>query len=88
MLELHPDGRSSITTLGHELDGMTLQHVVSGGHWQGSRLVDGGAWALLGTTMAPGFSYDDYERGTADLADEYPAMASAIIELLPDRAAE
>ena len=47
MLELLPDGGTRRTVLGPELDSMTVQHVVEGGSWQGSRLVPGGAWALL-----------------------------------------
>jgi predicted cupin superfamily sugar epimerase len=81
LLELHADGRSGITVLGSDLVSMTAQHVVRGGTWQGSRLAEGGAWALLGTTMAPGFDFDDYEAGSAALADHYPAYAARIREL-------
>jgi predicted cupin superfamily sugar epimerase len=81
LLELHPDGRSGMTVLGADLTSMTVQHVVRGGAWQGSRLASGGAWALLGTTMAPGFDFADYEAGTAPLADRYPVHADRIHEL-------
>ncbi|MGD2068227.1 MAG: cupin domain-containing protein [Gemmatimonadota bacterium] len=87
MLELMADGRSRATILGPALDRMTVQHVVPGGTWQGSRLVPGGAWALLGTTMAPGFSYDDYEAGSAELATLHPGRAELIEVLLPDAGA-
>ena len=83
MLELHPDGRGRITVLGPGLDGMTPQHVVRGGTWQGSRLRTGGAWALLGTTMAPGFSYDDYEEGDSGLLSRYPEFTELTRALLP-----
>jgi len=83
MLELHPSGEGTVTVLGPDLETMTPQHVVPGGTWQGSRLADGGAWALLGTTMAPGFSYEDYEHGTASLLEEFPAFAELIAARLP-----
>jgi len=53
--------------------------------WQGSRLVGGGDWALLGTTMAPGFSYEDYERGTDELVERFPRFAEMIAARLPGR---
>lgn len=65
MLEVHPDGSSEVIVLG-SASGMKLQHVVPGGVWQGSRLKRGGAFALLGTTMSPGFNYEDYVSGKAE----------------------
>jgi len=46
--------------------GMQPQHVVPGGYWQGARLREGGTFALLGTTMSPGFDYADYRSGRRD----------------------
>lgn len=64
MLMLEPRGAGRVVTLGADLDaGMQLQVVVPGGVWQGTRLAPGGTWALLGTTMAPGFDPADYVRG-------------------------
>jgi predicted cupin superfamily sugar epimerase len=82
LLELHPDGRTEVTVLGPDLAGMSVQHVVPGGTWQGSRLIEGGQWALLGTTMAPGFSPEDFEIGTAALIDMYPSRSELIGALL------
>lgn len=49
--------------------GQQLQHTVPAGTWQGSRLLPGGRWALLGTTVCPGFEFADFELATAaDLA--------------------
>jgi uncharacterized protein len=80
MLELRPDGTGGTVVLGQDiLAGMKLQHVVPGGVWQGSRLREGGRFALMGTTMAPGFEYEDYETGSRDaLVAEYPAFADLI----------
>src|SRR6186997_2398350 len=64
MLLLHPTGRIETLSLGKEIaTGERPQIVVPGGVWQGSRLVAGGQFALLGCTMAPGFDYADYEHG-------------------------
>ena len=58
------------------------QLVVRRGTWQGARLVPGGRFALLGTTMAPGFEYDDFEEGRRpELVAAFPAYRKAIEEL-------
>jgi len=62
--------------------GMRLQHVVPGGSWQGLRLVPGGKFALLGTTMAPGFDPADFELGArGELTVRFPAYAELISAL-------
>lgn len=80
MLQLHPGGRAETVTLGQDLEaGQQPQVVVRGGIWQGCRLVPGGKWALLGTTMSPGFDYADYETGVRErLIAAYPAAAEMI----------
>jgi len=83
MLKLQPDGRSEIIILGQDIAaGAHLQHCVPGGCWQGSRLLQGGAYALLGTTMSPGFDYADYVVGNLDeLARMYPEHKDMITAL-------
>jgi hypothetical protein len=50
-----------------------VQFVVHRDVWQGSRLVSGGRFALLGTTMAPGFDPQDFVLGArTDLQQRYP----------------
>ncbi len=49
--------------------GEKVQHVVPAGWWQGTRLADGGSWALLGTTMAPGFRPDVFELASEAVLD-------------------
>jgi uncharacterized protein len=80
MLQLHPDGRGEIITLGSDLrSGMCPQHIVPGGVWQGARLREGGRFALMGTTVAPGFDYADYEAGNReDLCRQFPSFAQQI----------
>ncbi len=82
MLMLHPDGSSEIVVLGPDLGRMRVQHVVPGGVWQGACVIPGGSWALLGTTMAPGFDYADYETGDAGLLASHPSHRDRIAKLL------
>lgn len=64
MLQLDPSGGGRVLTLGTDLAaGMRPQVVVPGGVWQGSRLKPGGSFALLGTTVSPGFDFRDYTTG-------------------------
>ena len=83
MLNLHPDGTGETILLGHDLSqGMRPQVTVAGGIWQGSRLLPGSVnygYALMGTTMAPGFEYSDYQSGSrAELTRRYPKFQELI----------
>ncbi len=80
MLQLLPDGSGKTITLGPDItNGMQLQVVVRKGVWQGSRLCTGGRFALLGTTMSPGFNPDDYEPGQREmLIADYPQFENLI----------
>jgi hypothetical protein len=83
MLLLHTDGSSEHVTLGHDvLNGQHVQFVVPRGAWMGAKLRAGGAWALFGNTMAPGFTSSDFENGARDdLIAQYPAERDAILAL-------
>lgn len=83
MLQLKPGGAGEPILIGPRIEaGMRLQHTVPGGCWQGARLAPGGKFALLGTTMAPGFDPADFELGSRDeLCKAYPPYA-ALIALL------
>ena len=85
MLFLGPDGRSERHVLGQDiLSGQELQVIVPKGVWQGSALLGKGRWALLGTTVAPAFDYDDYEQGDRqELIRQYPSQKDSIIRLTP-----
>jgi len=80
MLQLHPDGTGRTIILGHDiLKGQVVQCVVPMQVWQGSFLAEGGRFALMGTTMAPGFDFSDFEPGDrAKLAAEYEQYADLI----------
>ena len=83
MLQLSPDGTGRVVTLGQDVRaGQLLQTVVPRGVWQGSRLRPGGAVALLGTTMAPGFDFADFEGGEQEaLIDAFPDFGGIIRSL-------
>lgn len=83
MLHLHPDGSSERVIMGQDiLSGQHIQYTARRGVWQGSRLIPGGDFALLGTTMAPGFTDGDYLGGDRDeLAARYPEHEELICAL-------
>lgn len=83
MLLLYPGGFSAIVTLGPEItQGEQVQLVVPAGVWQGSRLRDGRGFALLGTTMAPGFDLQDLELGSRQqLLRGWPEQRQLITQL-------
>ena len=87
LLQLYPDGGSERVILGQDLlQGQRVQHVAPRGAWQGSRLVAGGRFALMGTTMAPGFTEEDYEGGARDeLLQRYPERAELVRGLTRER---
>jgi predicted cupin superfamily sugar epimerase len=71
-----PDGEVREIRLGPDLAaGERVQHVVPAGWWQGTQLAPGGSWALLGTTMAPGFPLDGFELATPAALEPYDASA-------------
>jgi len=80
MLLLHPDRGSERVILGQDLAaGQRVQLVVPAGTWQGSRLIAGGSYALLGTTMAPGYEQGDFELGSREaLLRDHPDQAELI----------
>jgi hypothetical protein len=83
MLHLWPDGSGKVLLLGTDMvAGMRPQVTVPRGVWQGARLRPGGRFALLGTTVSPGFEYEDYETGQRDwLVRTYPDFRDLIIAL-------
>jgi uncharacterized protein len=70
---LHDDGTYEVRLLTSDLAEGQPMAVVEAGCWQAARVRDGGAWSLCGCTVAPGFTYADFE-----LAD-----AGALVERFP-----
>jgi predicted cupin superfamily sugar epimerase len=87
MLQLGPNAEDGgrIVTLGSDiLAGQQVQTVVPAGVWQGSLLRSDGAFALMGTTMAPGFDFADYEAADRDaLSAMFPDFVNRINRLCP-----
>lgn len=83
MPQLFPDGSGKVLILGSDiLNGMQPQVFVPRGIWQGAKLLKGGKYALLGTTVSPGFELADYEFGRRDeLVKSYPKFQELIIAL-------
>lgn len=83
MLLLFSDGTGREVTLGHDIkSGQVVQLVVPRGVWQGAALQEGGRYALLGTTVSPGFEYQDFILGQPEsLSSDYSKYASRISEL-------
>lgn len=74
MVQIDASGALHEVVLGSRFEaGHQLQTLVPGGMWQGMKLCDGGSWALMGCTVAPGFEPADFETKTrAELVEQYP----------------
>jgi len=69
--------------LGNRIDkGELPQYIVPTGTIQGSRLIDGGEWALLGTTMAPPYSQEIFQLSSRRiLLERFPESRDSILAL-------
>ena len=83
MLLLFPGGGGKLITLGSKLsEEINFQQVVYHGEWVGMRLKPGGDYALMGTTVSPGFEFEDLELGNREkLSSVYPEFKYIIMEL-------
>ena len=83
MLKLYPDGTGAIVEIGTDLEkGMLPQVLVEKNVWQGFRLKDGGNYALFGTTVCPGFEFEDFEiADPATIFAQYPDFKEMIRKL-------
>ena len=83
MLQLYPDGSTKIVILGQDINaGQSVQITVPQNVWQGSCLLEGGKYALMGTTMAPGFDFVDNKIGDRnELIQLYRGAEELIIKL-------
>lgn len=80
MIQIDEQGALREFILGSDLaGGQVPQVLVPKGTWQGTRLIDGGNWGLIGATVAPGYEPADMELGDrAQLIAAYPHLAQAI----------
>lgn len=81
MIQLYPEGTKKIIIGNDLLNGEVPQVIVPPGVWQGTRLREGGKFALLGCTVSPGFEYEDFFiSGKDQLIKEFPASRNDIIQ--------
>ena len=83
MLVLYPDGKSETITLGHNIfKGQSVQVTIPRNTWQGCFIKAGGEFALLGTTVAPGFDFSDFEMADKKtLLKKFPSQKRLIEKL-------
>lgn len=67
MIQIDDSGNLQRFVLGSNIfNGESPQVLVPKGVWQALRLKSGGKWALMGTTVAPGFEFEDFEVGARE----------------------
>lgn len=81
MIQIDESGNLTKFTIGSDvMKGQLPQVVVPKGTWQSTKLSNGGAWALMGTTMAPGYDVEDFELGDRnELIKTFPQLKNDII---------
>jgi hypothetical protein len=81
MVQIDPGGEVSTYQMGNDvLNGQTPQVIVPKNTWQGLNVNQGGQYALMGTTMTPG--YDGMEVGRrSELLEKYPQAREWILKL-------
>jgi len=82
MIQISENGSLIEFTLGNHIEaGEVPQVVVPKRTWQGTKLRNGGKWSLLGTTVSPGFEFEDMEMGDRyRLMEEFPEHRTKILE--------
>lgn len=67
MLQVRTNGAAEVVLIGSDLEkGQRPQIIAPKGVWQGARLVPGGRFALLGTSVPLWSDFSDYETGKRD----------------------
>ena len=62
---INPEGKYSAQVVGNQLDaGEVPQYVVTGGCWFAAEVPRKDAYSLVGCTVSPGFSFEDFEMPT------------------------
>jgi len=80
---LNPDGKVEERVMGSFPDrGHELQLFIPAGTWFAGSLNDGGLFALMGTTVAPGFDFKDFRLADReDLLAAFPQAEKHIVRL-------
>ena len=80
MIQIDESGNIERITIGSNIAaGEIPQVLVRRGVWQALRLKAGGKWALMGTTVAPGFEFEDFEVGRREeMINQFPHLRADI----------
>ncbi len=80
---IHPDGNYESVCLGNNPEhGQVLQYTVPHGCWFGASLLEETDYALVGCTVSPGFSFEDFELAErGNLLKLFPNHAQVIEKL-------
>lgn len=76
-------GIHKVTIIGRDvLNGETPQFVVPGGCWFAAEVIHKNSYSLVGCTVSPGFSFDDFElRSRKELISLFPDKKEIISKL-------
>lgn len=81
--EINDKGNLTITTLGPDIHlGQSIKHFVKKGTWFGVLPHPGTDYAFFTAIVAPGFEFDDWEKGDPKFLKNLCPEASKIIERL------
>ncbi|MCD2259977.1 cupin domain-containing protein [Psychroserpens luteolus] len=85
-IRLHVISESGIHTehlIGKDLNkGEVPQYIVPGGCWFAAEVIDKNAYSLVGCTVSPGFSFEDFElKSRTELMALFPDKATIITRL-------
>lgn len=83
LVVISPEGKAEQVKLGQDLSaGQELQRVVPAGCWFGAYPLPGSMYSLVGCTVAPGFSFEDFKLGEqGELTESFPHLRDLIAEL-------
>jgi uncharacterized protein len=78
-----PEREHAVSVLGTDLgNDQRPQVVVPGGAWQAAETL--GEWTLLGTTMSPGFKFEEFELADrAEMVGRWPEATEPITRHTP-----
>lgn len=83
---IDPSGRLTTVKLGNDIfNEEVFQYVVPAGYWFASEPAEATAFSFVGCTVAPGFSFEDFELAKAEeLCIAYPRHKKIIKRLCRD----
>lgn len=84
LVEITPEGQLIKSKIGTRFsEGEVPQHVIKAGNWFGAYPAEGTDFVLVGCTVAPGFSFDNFELADKEaLLSTYPEHDEIIERLV------